>query len=488
MGKRKGEEAGIDMQVQKHNYDSNRVAKGPPPASGMAASSSSSFTSRVIRKGKRKSTGAKTNGSSSGGMFAGVNLSSSNGTKPAGNPFQGINLLGSSSGGGMGGSSSATSTSMFGSGTSIDAKISSSNGTSSATASAGSSKSEQVLKNTAALNKSFCKWVDAEMGKGGSEPLTDGVLGYIKYAKEQAEKFGADASMSSGSSSATSMFPSSSVNSTSTDKKPDGSSKMMFGDASSSGADGLFAYGSSSGDASALFSGSLGKDSPAGKSTGGESSSKSGLFNSAGASGGGLFGSGSGATTSSGGLFGSSGSAAPAGGLFGSSGSTPAGGLFGGAGSSGGSSFLNGSSNGVKAEEDGDEDTDPSEKEETVQVEDNVRDDETLVHKVRAKVNYLKNNEWASKGLGDLSVLQEKATKNLYLVLRSETGRITANIPVSKSTDIKVNEKGKAVTFAAVSYAEDESGNAVAENDGKPTGFMIRVKTLDMANTLSQKN
>jgi len=123
--------------------------------------------------------------------------------------------------------------------------------------------------------------------------------------------------------------------------------------------------------------------------------------------------------------------------------------------------------------------------EETVPVEDNIQDDEILLHKVRAKVMLMKDGAWNSKGVGDLSILQEKDSKRVYVVLRSETGRITCNIPLYKS--IKVKSNAKSVSFAAISYTEDKEGNIVKENDGVPVPFQIRVKTPQLAEELCSK-
>lgn len=118
-------------------------------------------------------------------------------------------------------------------------------------------------------------------------------------------------------------------------------------------------------------------------------------------------------------------------------------------------------------------------------MEDNIQDDEVQLMKTRAKVFYLKDGTWVSKGLGALSLLQEKDSKRAFIVLRSDAGRVTANIPVISSMQPTADKKS--VRFVAVSYSEDSDGTPKAENEGKPVPFMLRVKTEEDAVELKTK-
>jgi len=181
--------------------------------------------------------------------------------------------------------------------------------------------------------------------------------------------------------------------------------------------------------------------------------------------------------------------------LFGSSGSS----LFGNGPSSANSGFSSLFGGGMKtsatsgsglfgasASSHAEETDEDEKKDEKSIVEDSVRDDETQLAKERAKIFFLnpETKEWGSKGVGDLALLQEKESKRTYVVLRNDSGRIMSNIPLYKGLSISVEEKSKSVGFAAVSYKEDDDGSAVAEFDGKPIPFKVKFKNVAIAESL----
>ncbi|GBG27309.1 Nuclear pore complex protein Nup50 [Hondaea fermentalgiana] len=461
MGKRRGEDAGIDMQVQKESYD---VDGGDGAAdsygtsgTGESRADSSILQARSFRRAKRRSNApfASSSGSSGGGgLFAGVNLTAALPTppaKPAATPA-------------TNGSSTSDQNGFW--------------GLSSGSGSANSSASDEHLKRMAALNKSFCKWVDREMDKTETKPLVDGVLEYIRYAAAEKKRenancgstAGAGLGSSSSSSSSTSMNGSSSKSGGGLfSATPPPSTSAKASTSSTSSAD---SGGSSSTTTTAPSGGSLFSSAPSSGGLFGSSSTSTGAMKPFDFSGGVKSGSTS--------LFGSSSSSSSS--SSSTSSMTPGGGgLF---GSSGASAPGAGTTEGGAGDDDG---GDTAAQEGETKVEDSIRDDETQIVKTRAKIFYLKEGSWISKGLGHLSLLQEKESKRAYVVLRSDAGRITANIPLLKGMHTSVEEKAKSVRFAAVSYSEDGDGNPVAENDGKIVPFMVRVKTAQEANDLKAK-
>mmetsp|Transcript_11524 Transcript_11524/g.22667 ORF Transcript_11524/g.22667 Transcript_11524/m.22667 type:complete len:510 (+) Transcript_11524:218-1747(+) len=503
MGKRRGDEAGIDLQVSKESYDASETGDYTPasrlPESGSSfGADSSTLKSRTIRTGVRRAPFGSSSSAAkpSGGLFAGVNLtaglsstsSSSNGglfgsssfsssSNEESNPIKSsltslpeptetktkpLNFGSSNSSmpsfGSASSSKSSAPSGLFSSGSSASTLKNGASGNLGSSADSGASgKSEEYLKRMAALNKSFTRWVDTEMKKTEEKPLVDGVMEYLRYAAK--EKSDEKARAGTGVKSSTS----------------NGASSSSSGPAasSSSSGGGLFSNSSSS---SSTFSSPFASSSSAEKKE--STTSSGGLFGSTSSSnGGGLFGSSSSSSTTSKPFDFSGKSSAPSG-LFGASSSGSTGGLF---GSNAPAASNNGNNN--ENEDDGDGDTAAQEGE--TKVEDNIQDDEVQLMKTRAKVFYLKDGTWVSKGLGALSLLQEKDSKRAFIVLRSDAGRVTANIPVISSMQPTADKKS--VRFVAVSYSEDSDGTPKAENEGKPVPFMLRVKTEEDAVELKTK-
>lgn len=131
------------------------------------------------------------------------------------------------------------------------------------------------------------------------------------------------------------------------------------------------------------------------------------------------------------------------------------------------------------------------EKEEAIKVEAKLADDEELLHEVRSKVMWFRKEEgggsWGAKGTGQLQLLKQKTGSLRWLLMRTETtGRVTFNAPLFKGMKVDVDEKGKAVTFVGVSYKESKSGQLEKENDGNPTLFRLKVKQVADANALAE--
>jgi hypothetical protein len=500
--KRRGEDAGINLQQRREQFeaedaeDEERQQRGDDGGGGDVAAwmaDAETLKSRSIVKSKRRANGDGAGASSGGGLFAGVNLLAGT-AKPAGGLFAGVDLTA-----GFGAPMSAPSAAAkapgprsAGADAGAGAGASSAAGGPAAGAAGGaaSSRSEEALKDVAALNASFCNWITEQVKKNESAPLLEGVRKYIEYADKLTKALGAAPEAKSGTNAppksppaaparapaAGGLFTGPTPAATAASSATATSSAPLFGAAIGGSRDG----GGSGGLFGTLASG------PASSSTlfgAGKPAAAGGLFGSSGG------GSGSG---SSSGLFGSlsSAGAGASSSLFGGAGGPGTGSsLFGGAGVSG-SGLFGGAApakGGNEEEEDGDGDSgdeEPAVDEEKLEVGDSLAEDETLLHKVKTKVMFLgQDSKWAQKGLGDLSVIKLTAGGGL-LVLRGETGRITCNIPLYATMAPSVDAASKSVKFAAVSYKEGAGGKPEAENQGKPVPFMLRVKTAKDAEVL----
>jgi len=307
------------------------------------------------------------------------------------------------------------------------------------------SHSNKCLLNIAALNKSFSSWVEKMPMKQSWE---SGVSDYIAYAEKILDESpGAEDGTSQTSPSFKSsekLNKSSSAIWNSQENVSQSNNKVSFSTFGSStelkskSASNTFSFGSSS-------------------ETKPSTDSKPFSFN-------------SGSTSS--GIFGNSGS--------GSSG------LFSGSSSFGSTPALSQPSQANR-----DEPENEAEEEKVEKVESKIADDEELLHEVRAKVMWYRKNDdegtWGAKGTGQLLLLKQKEGNLRWLLMRTETtGRVTYNCPLYASLKVTPDIKGKAVSFVAVSYAEDKSGRLVAENEGKPSLFRIRVKTSEAAEALAK--
>ena len=135
------------------------------------------------------------------------------------------------------------------------------------------------------------------------------------------------------------------------------------------------------------------------------------------------------------------------------------------------------------------------EQEEAIKVEAKLADDEELLHEVRSKVLWFRkkpgdaadSGSWGAKGTGQLQLLKQKTGSLRWLLMRTETtGRVTFNAPLFKGMKVDVDEKGKAVTFVGVSYQESKTGALEKENDGNPSLFRLKVKQVTDAHALAK--
>eukprot|EP00510_Aplanochytrium_minuta_P004176 CAMPEP_0184007776 /NCGR_PEP_ID=MMETSP0954-20121128/1552_1 /TAXON_ID=627963 /ORGANISM="Aplanochytrium sp, Strain PBS07" /LENGTH=472 /DNA_ID=CAMNT_0026286705 /DNA_START=65 /DNA_END=1483 /DNA_ORIENTATION=- len=463
MGKRRGGDAGIDMQIQKESYQDNDEddSGAAAPAGSFQRADASVLKTRKIRKAKRRVKGSSASGgSASNNPFAGVNILAGNNTGVTSTPFKGVNLLAGSSTSSsfaennlekkspsMGSSSMFTSSkpeskppavpssSIFSATKSsavtasgkdkpdVDArkgfsfslgKAKSSFGvfaSGSSATSPGTKKPGHLVK-IAALNKSFLSWVNSMPIK---QSWQDGVSDYISYAEkileEKEEQPASQTKPDSNPSETTTASP----------------------------------FGFSNVPSSTTITSAPQSDSSKGFSFSGSS----------------IFGGNTQPSSTSTSIF------------------------------SGQSSFSTASAPSKPTPKQDTAVAKDAEDDKVEKVETKLADDEELLHEVRAKVMWFKKQDgdgsWASKGTGQLLLLKQKGGNLRWLLMRTETtGRVTYNCPLFASLKVTVDSKSKAVSFVAVSYTEDKTGNLVAENDGKPSLFRIRVKTPEFAEALGK--
>mmetsp|Transcript_382 Transcript_382/g.524 ORF Transcript_382/g.524 Transcript_382/m.524 type:complete len:491 (+) Transcript_382:157-1629(+) len=484
MSKRRGDDAGIDTQMRREEYEAQDDGGGGASgggSSGFTRASKEEMKKRTIRKINRSSFAKRASErKAANNPFGGLNLASGSSTPatgastsmfgtPASGATQTTSLFGSSTpakdntptttSSGLFGDSNASS-SVTPSKSLFPASVGTSNGASgtegstggglfglngtsvtSTNASPANNKSEH-LKTVAALNTKFCSWVHDQLKVNEAASLEQGVLKYLHFAGKLTKASPAE---SSAQEPSTVKESSSAIESS-----PSGN---LFGGLTSTS-------GSGSGSGTGTGTGNL-FGGPTSTTT---STSTTGSGN--------LFGGASSGTTS---LFGSSSGSSN---LFGGSGeasTTQSSGLFGGASSA------------APAPKDTEEEDEVSPPVEKTIVEDALQPDEELKHKVRAKVLYLAEKEWRSKGTGDLSLIKIKDSNRAFLVLRSDSGRVTFNVSLVPGMNVKVDTKSKSVDFVAVSYKEGEEGKAVPENEGTPVPFKIRVKNVERAEALAQE-
>ena len=113
-------------------------------------------------------------------------------------------------------------------------------------------------------------------------------------------------------------------------------------------------------------------------------------------------------------------------------------------------------------------------------------EDEDVTFKSRAKLfkfvkedtygDEVRKNYWKERGLGDIKVLKNRATNECRLLMRQEkTLKICLNHKISPQTELKPQPgtDGKAWTFAAIDFADDEP---------KQDTFALKVGTPEVAN------
>lgn len=107
-------------------------------------------------------------------------------------------------------------------------------------------------------------------------------------------------------------------------------------------------------------------------------------------------------------------------------------------------------------------------------------EDENVLFEHRAKLFRFHNKEWKERGLGDIKILENKATKKIRVLMRREQIlKICCNHYITDKLDLKPvpNSNGKAWTWYAMDHSDDEP---------KCEQFSVRFKTPEIANKFKE--
>lgn len=107
-------------------------------------------------------------------------------------------------------------------------------------------------------------------------------------------------------------------------------------------------------------------------------------------------------------------------------------------------------------------------------------EDENVLFEHRAKLFRFHNKEWKERGLGDIKILENKASKKIRVLMRREQIlKICCNHYITDKLDLKPmpNSNGKAWTWYAMDHSDDEP---------KCEQFSVRFKTPEIANKFKE--
>lgn len=142
---------------------------------------------------------------------------------------------------------------------------------------------------------------------------------------------------------------------------------------------------------------------------------------------------------------------------------------------------MNGTTNTSHSKSNGDQKASDEKDDENVGFK--INDDEELLYNTRAKVmEFGDGGIWETKSTGTLLLIKAKDSDSAFVRIQNErTGRTTINLSIPKGLAIQDKSAKKGVILSAFSFVENKEGNLEKENEGNLINFFIRFKTSDEA-------